>query len=183
MDKTIDFINHYFQPMSEAEKTKYWDITAPRFQRFYNFALAAATAKPAIAEDIYDYQTATKGLLLNATNKIKQAIFSSGDKALINEYILWLDKKEVMARYYSLSKEELTAQKIDLQALESEANKMERSLSSKSSVFSSGYSTQEISFKQIRDLLADNEAVVEIIRVHSFEQEFTQDSKYIALIL
>ena len=39
MDQTISFINRYFPPMSEAEKTKYWDILSPRFQRFYNFAI------------------------------------------------------------------------------------------------------------------------------------------------
>jgi CHAT domain-containing protein len=183
MDKTVDFINNYFPPMSEAEKTKYWDITFPRFQRFNNFALAAAEAKPSIIEDIYDYQTATKALLLNATNKIKQAILSSGDQALIKDYLLWLDKKEALSRYYSLSKDELSQQKIDLPALEAEANKMERSLSSRSGEFSSGYSTQKVTFKQIRDVLADNEAVVEIIRLGVFDQDFTKDSKYIALVL
>src|SRR5690606_33209957 len=36
---------------------------------------------------------------------------------------------------------------------------------------------------RVRDLLAENEALVEIIRVRNFEQKFTNDSKYIALIL
>ncbi|MDZ7649064.1 MAG: hypothetical protein U5K54_18900 [Cytophagales bacterium] len=44
----------------------------------------------------------------------------------------WLDKKETLARYYSLSKEDLTNQKIDLPTLEKEANDMERSLSQRS---------------------------------------------------
>jgi CHAT domain-containing protein len=183
MDKTIDFINNYFPPMSEAEKTKYWDITFPRFQRFYNFAIQAASTKPSIIEDVYDYQTATKGLLLNSTNRIKEAILKSGDKSLINDYVLWLDKKEALARYYSLTKEELTQQKIDLSAMEAEANRVERSLSSRSADFSSGYSTQKVNYKQIRDLLADNEAVVEIIRVHLFDQDFSADAKYVALVL
>jgi CHAT domain-containing protein len=183
MDKTIDFINNYFPPMSEAEKTKFWDITFPRFQRFYNFAIEAAVAKPQIIQDVYDYQTATKGLLLNATNKIKQTILKSGNKQLISDYLKWLDKKETLSRYYSLSKEELKEQKIDLPALETEANQMERSLSSRSGDFSSGYSTQKISFKQIRDLLTDTEAIVEIIRIHKYDQSFTAESKYAALTL
>jgi CHAT domain-containing protein len=183
MDKTIDFINSYFPPMSEAEKTKYWDITAPRFQRFYNFAISAGAARPGIVEDVYDYQTATKGLLLNATNKIKEAILKSGDKTLVTDYTLWLDKKEALARYYSLSKDELAEQKIDLTSLEAEANRMERSLSSRSTVFSSGYSTQKVNYKQIRDALTETEAVVEIIRVHTFDQDFTADARYIALVL
>jgi CHAT domain-containing protein/Tfp pilus assembly protein PilF len=183
MDKTIDFINKYFPPMSEAEKTKYWDITSPRFQRFYNFAIAASTAKPAIAEDIFDYQTATKGLLLNSTNKIKESILKSGDKSIINDYIQWLDKKEALARFYSLSKEELAEQKIDLPAMEQEANRIERSLSSRSADFSNGYTTQPVNFKQIRDVLGETEAVVELIRVHAFDQDFIDDSKYVALVL
>ncbi len=52
MDKTIDFINSYFPPMSEAEKTSYWDITAPRFQRFFNFALAAYPQLPHVTQDL-----------------------------------------------------------------------------------------------------------------------------------
>lgn len=183
MDKTIDFINKYFPPMSESEKTKFWDITAPRFQRFYNFAVAASSSRPEIVADIYDYQTATKGLLLNATNKIKQSILGSGDKTLIEEYLRWLDKKETLARLYSLSKEELAEQKIDLASLEAEANSMERALSSRSATFSSGYSTQKVNFQQIRDVLTDKEAVVEIIRVQNFDYEFKEDSRYIALVL
>ncbi|MBL0154943.1 MAG: tetratricopeptide repeat protein [Chitinophagaceae bacterium] len=41
MERSLDFINRYFPPMSEQEKTKYWDILSPRFQRFYNFAIEA----------------------------------------------------------------------------------------------------------------------------------------------
>ena len=62
MDKSLDFINRYFPPMSEAEKTKYWDILQPRFQRFYNYCLEASATNPAIVQTMYDYQMATKGL-------------------------------------------------------------------------------------------------------------------------
>lgn len=183
MDQTIEFINNYFPPMSEAEKTKYWDITSPRFQRFFNFAIDAISTNPSIAREIFDYHTATKALLLNSTNKVKEAILKSGNKALVNEYLSWLDKKETLSRYYSLSKEELKEQNIDLSALEAESNRIERSLSSKSSDFSSGYSAQKISFKQISDLLTDTEAAVELIRVRSYDQDFTNDSRYVGLIL
>lgn len=183
MDKTIDFINSYFPPMSEAEKTKYWDITSPRFQRFYNFALAASETNPEVIDDMFDYHTATKGLLLNSTSKIKRLILASKNKELINEYLRWLDKKESLARYYALSREELKNQNINLSELEAEANQMERSLSSKSADFSSGYSTQKISFKQIQNVLSESEAVVEVIRIASYDQQFTKDSKYVALVL
>lgn len=183
MDKSIDFINRYFPPMSEAEKTKYWDVLQPRFQRFYNFCLDASATNPAIVQGMYDYQMATKGLLLNSTNKIKKSIFASGNQVLIKDYVAWLDKKETLARYYSLSKEDLKDQKIDLPTLEKEANDMERSLSQRSGDFSQGYSTEKTSYKQVSALLAENEALVEFIRIRSYDKDFTADSKYAALVL
>ncbi|HEV8514298.1 MAG TPA: CHAT domain-containing tetratricopeptide repeat protein [Cyclobacteriaceae bacterium] len=183
MNKSLDFISRYFPPMSEAEKTKYWDILQPRFQRFYNYCLDAQAANPAIVEDMYNYQIVTKGLLLNSTNKIKMAIFSSGNADLIKDYINWLDKKEALARYYSLSKEDLKNQKIDLASLEQEANDMERSLSQRSSDFSQGYSAEKISHQNISTVLGDTEAIVEFIRIRTFDKDFTSDSKYAALML
>lgn len=183
MDKTIDFINKYFPPMSEAEKTNFWDVTAPRFQRFFNFALEAGSQLNYVAQDFFDYQMATKAILLNSTNKVKEAILKSNDKKLKSDYLAWLDQKEQLARLYAYSKEELKEQKIDLAALERSANAMEKSLSERSGDFSAGYSTQKISYKQVMALLGDSEALVDIVRVRGFGQDFTEESRYVALIL
>jgi CHAT domain-containing protein len=183
MDKTIEFINKYFPPMSEAEKTKYWDVTFPRFQRYYNFAIDASAEQPNVIQDVFDYQTATKALLLNATSKVKNAILKSGNTAVIKDYLSWLDQKEALARYYSLSKEDIAEQKINLDSMEQAANRMEKTLSERSKEFSSGYTTQTVSFKAIRDALSDQEAIIEIIRVRNYIQDFNDDSRYAALIM
>ncbi|MDZ7649063.1 MAG: hypothetical protein U5K54_18895 [Cytophagales bacterium] len=60
MDKSLNFINRYFPPMSEAEKTKYWDALHPRFQRFYNYCLEASGTNPAVAQTMYNYQIGHK---------------------------------------------------------------------------------------------------------------------------
>lgn len=183
MSKSLDFINRYFPPMSEAEKTKYWDVLHPRFQRFYNYAVEASYADPTVLNDMMNYQIATKGLLLSATNKVKQAILNSGDQALIRDYLAWIDQKETLARYYSLTKEDLTNQKIDLAALESRANALERSLSERSKDFSQGYAAERIDYKKVRDLLTEQEAVVEVVRLKGFDKDFTNEVRYVALIL
>lgn len=183
MDKTIEFINRYFPPMSEAEKTNFWDVTAPRFQRFFNFAIEASPQLKHVSQDFFDYQMATKALLLNSTNKVKEAILKSNDKRLISDYLLWLDQKEQLARLYAYSKEQLKEQKINLTELERSTNAMEKSLSERSGDFSAGYSTQKISYKQVLGLLGDTEALVDIVRVRGFGQDFTNESRYVALIL
>lgn len=183
MDKSLEFINGYFPPMSESEKTKYWDILFPRFQRFNNFAIDASVTQPAIAQDMLDYQIATKALLLNTTNKVKQSILSSGDKSLIQDYVTWLDQKETLARLYAYSQEDLKSQNINLDSMERAANTMERKLSERSTDFSAGYSSKKLSFKDVKNLLTDSEAVVEVVRVRSYNKTFTADSRYAALVL
>lgn len=183
MTKSMDFITRYFPPMSEAEKTKYWDVLQPRFQRFYNYSLEAGVTNPAALQTMFEYQMATKGLLLNSTNKIKRAILDSGDDALIQDYLAWLDKKEALARYYSLSKEELTNQKVDLDALEKDANDRERALSAKSTAFSQGYGASLPEMKSVTNLLGDLDALVEVVRVRKFDKDLTADPRYVMLVL
>lgn len=183
MEKSLDFVNHYFPPMSEAEKTKYWDVLSPRFQRFYNFAVENISANATVIEDLYNYQIATKALLLNSTNKVKKAILTSGDGQLVADYLRWIDQKEQLARLYAYSKAELKEQKINLDSIEMTTNAMEKKLSERSKEFSEKFSSARLSYKKIQSLLADNEAVVEIIRLRKYDQNFTNDSKYAALVL
>ncbi len=183
MDQSLEFINTYFPPMSEAEKTKYWDVLYPRFQRFYNYAIDAAPDNKYILQDLYDYQIATKALLLNSTNKVKQRILSSGDKALIDDYLKWLDQKELLARLYAYSKDELKDQKVNLDSIERATNSMERKLSERSEDFTAGYAMTKTNFKDIQKLLTAEEAIVEFIRVRKFDQKFVDDSRYVAMVL
>ena len=183
MNQSLGFINTYFPPMSEAEKTKYWDVLSPRFQRFYNFAIDVRTSLPSIVDDVYNYQIATKALLLNSTSKVKQSILKSKDGLLIRDYLTWMDQKEQLARLYAYSKSELKAQSINLDSIEQATNAMEKSLSERSKEFSAGYTTSTITSDKVRDALADNEAIVEIIRVRTYDQQFTKDARYLALIL
>lgn len=181
-NKSLEFINHYFAPMSETEKTKYWDILQPRFQRFYNFAIEAGVTMPEVWIDVFNYQIATKALLLNATNKIKKAILASGNEVLIKDYVSWIGQKEALARYYSLSKSELKDQKIDLDALEKSANELERSLSQRSTDFAKGYESEQITWASVASKLSDAEAVLEIIRVRTYDKDFIDQSRYLALV-
>ena len=183
MTSSLEFINKYFPPMSESEKTKYWDVLSPRFQRFYNFAIDVSPAIPGVIKDLFDYQIATKALLLNSTNKIKQSILNSRDGLLIRDYMIWVDQKEQLARLYAYSKTELKEQKINLDSIERATNAMEKSLSERSKDFSSGYNAGSTSFTKIRDLLTESEALVEIIRVRKYDQVFTNGSRYVALVL
>lgn len=182
MDQTLTILHNFFPAMSEAEKTHYWDITAPRFQRFYNFAAANADQRPELAQTIFEYNLDTKGILLSNATKIRNQILSSNDEQLIADYLAWQDQKDQLARLYSYSKAKLNAQNIDLKQLEAEANQLEKSISERSAGFA-GTTTEAIGLKNIQSKLAANEAIVDIIRVREYEQDFTGEASYLTLVI
>jgi CHAT domain-containing protein len=182
MEKSLDFINRYFPPMSESEKTKYWDILSPRFQRFYSFAGETSAGNKDIINDMFEYRLATKGLLLSSARKISKSILTSGNAKLISEYLAWIDSKEQLTALYAYSKEELNEQAVNLDSLEAVTNTMEKRLSENSKDFAQFYFTSKIKYAEVRDKLKADEALVEIIRLRYFDQAFTDSSRYLALV-
>ncbi|MDZ4806774.1 MAG: CHAT domain-containing tetratricopeptide repeat protein [Bacteroidota bacterium] len=183
MEKTLDFINKYFPPMSEAEKTKYWDMLSPRFQRFYNFAVEASTVNKDIILDLFEYRAATKGLLLSSTRKISEAILSSGNDQLIRDYTNWIDHKEQLTALYAYSKEDLKEQAVNLDSLESNVNRMEKKLSENSKEFANFYFTGKTKVSEVQKELKADEALIEIIRLRNFDQVFTDGCRYLGLVI
>ena len=183
MEKTLDFINRYFPPMSEAEKTKYWDLLSPRFQRFYNFAVEAGSVNKDIVNDLFEYRAATKGLLLSSTRKISQTILASGNTQLISDYSNWIDQKEQLTTYYAYSKEELKEQSINLDSLETAVNRMEKKLSENSKEFANFFFSGKTKVSEVQRELKADEALIEIIRLRSFDQVFTDNCRYLGLVI
>jgi CHAT domain-containing protein len=183
MDKSLDFINRYFPPMSEAEKASYWEITAPRFQRFYNFALEMSAGNPTITKDFFQYHVATKALLLSSTNRIKESILTSGNKQLVDLYGQWQSNKEMLVKLYAYSKAKLKAQNIDLVKVEQETNDLEKRISEQSVLFRSSFFSDPIQMSDIESVLSADEAVVDIVRLKVFKQDFTNDVQYVAFVL
>jgi CHAT domain-containing protein len=183
MEHSLDFINKYFAPMSESEKTKYWDMLFPRFQRFYNYALEAAATDNNLLTGLCEYWLATKGLLISSSKKVSEAILNSGNETLLQDYTAWIDLKEQLTSLYSYSKEELAEQGINLDSLQNEANGMEKKISEKSKEFSQFYFTGKVSLKEIQSKLKTDEALIEVIRLRNFDQVLGDSSRYIGLVI
>lgn len=183
VDRSIGFINRYFPPMSEAEKTRYWETLQPRFQRFYAFALTNQKSIPQLPSDLLNYQIIVKALLLNTTEKIKHAILTSQDQGLIKDYLNWLGRKEELARLYSISDADLSAENINIADLERQVNELEKNLSGRSAQFSETFASQQFTINEISSKLLPEEALVEVIRVRSDEKKLTENIQYVFLVL
>jgi CHAT domain-containing protein len=177
--KTTEYIDEYFAPMSESEKAKFWDKVMPRFQRFNSFAADAMHKEKELAEIMFNNQLNTKALLFNSTSKVRNMIMNSGDEQLVKNYLHWLDQKENLARLYTLSKEELAEEKVNLDSLEAETNAMEKKLSATSKTFTEGYAQANYTWQDIARTLGETEAVIDIVQF----RKFGTDSVYYAAMV
>ncbi len=183
MEKTLEFINGYFPPMSESEKTRYWDMLSPRFERYYNFAIQAAATDPSFIGDLFSYRLATKGLLLSSSRKVSETILNSGNTKLISDYSNWLDSKEHLMTLYTYSREDLQEQGINLDSLEKATNEMEKRLSQNSKDFADFFFARKTGADEVRNEMKTDEALIEIIRLRKFDQVLTDQCRYIAIVI
>ena len=176
-------INTYFPAMSEYDKSRFWEKIRPKFTRFNSFVVEVERVIPEISGDMFNYHIATKALLLNSTSKVKNRILKSGNPELVKKYHNWLDLKEYIARLYTFSKEELQADKINLDSLENKANLLEKELSKSSELFVRGYKQKIVTYGDISSKLNSNEAVIEILRFRKYNKLNPDTAVYYAALI
>lgn len=181
--KLLKYINTNFYFLSDSEKAQFWLKNKDAFESFNTFAILRSKENPQILSAMYNYQLATKAILLSASNKIKKRILSSPDSSLVQNYYKWTNYKEALSKAYILTEEERKTQKINLPLLEMEANKLEKSLNITTEEVASEDQAKTIGWKDIQKTLTVNEAVVEIIRMRYFDKKLTDSIVYAALIL
>ncbi len=184
MEEYLYQVKTYFPAMSEYDKAKFWNTLYPRFIRYYNFVLDAHNEIASLSSDMYNYHIATKALLLSSTSKLKQQILNGEDETLKKQYIEWVDLKKYLSQVYTLTKDEIIADKINVDSLEYAANELEKQLSAKSKVFSTGFLQDEIKTSDISASLSAGEACVEFIRLPNTNFSHSDSSvNYAAMIL
>ena len=183
LDQYIYQINTYFEAMSEAEKTQFWNKIHPKFIRFYNFAAQFHSQIPEIATVVYNYHIQTKALLLNSSRKIKNRILNSNNQELIAKYTEWQDIKNYTAKLFSLTNEELEDRNINLDSLIDRTDQLEKEISTMSADFKTANENKIIDLTTIENKLESNEAAIEVIRVDKYKYQIKTDSCfYIAVI-
>lgn len=176
-------INNLFPALSEEEKGKFFSNISPYFEEFNSFAIKWYKKDPELLGIMYNNQLATKALLLNASSKVRKRILNSGDQQLIQKFQSWIEIKEKLSKFYSLSKERLEKSKIDLASYEKKANLIERELSKESEIFAKEFSKKAVAWDEVRKLLKEHEAAIEIVRYRHFSKSWTDSIFYTALII
>lgn len=184
IEHNLFFIKDQFPSLSEREKSKYWSFINIDFEFYYSMVNELALKKPELIAKMYDMQMATKAILLSSSLKIKKRILNSGNKLLIDNFVTWQNKKELLLTLQSMSTEQLAASGQNIETLKKEIETIEKYLSETSEEFVSAYEKDlTINYKSLSSQLKPNEAAIEIVRFRKFTTDFTDTVYYAALIL
>ncbi len=180
-------IKEYFPALSEKEKSAFYQRIEPVLNTYRDFVITMnlqqeleEPLKKRLRGSLYNVQLITKAMLLDASSKIRRNIFQSGNTEMIALYEQWQGLKEQLAKYYTLSEQELQEQNIDLTTLETEANELEKRLADQSQLFAQSLQNRDLNWQDIKQRLKDDEAAIEVIRV---DNEASDQVFYTALIL
>lgn len=162
-----------YPSLAEQEKELYFATMHEDFNLQYDFALNYLDLKQ---QSIISYNNAllTKSLSLRSSTAMRNAILSSGDTLLINQYDEWGIIKRQISKNYETGK--------DVSELEAKANELERELVKKSTVFSDFDKAKNIDWKQVQASLKPKEAAIEFVHFKS-EIDTLHPIKYAALII
>lgn len=186
-------IGSIFPALTEKERIQFYESSREDIERYFSLALLLHH-ESSLAPYIYNVQLSTKAIIYYASNKMRDAILSSGDRTLIAQYTQWRAMNSRLVRYYQLGENVLRELKIDVSQYEKKVDSLEKTLALRSSVFDNGISQyRPTDWREVKAVLQPGEAAVEIIRMREFDKEeeadastrygFTQKVNYIALVL
>lgn len=179
----LTYIDANFYFMSDDEKSQFWTVVRRYFRAYMSFAATRSQHNPAALGEAYNVQLATKALLLNASNKIRKRILSSGDSSLVNKYYRWTRTREHMAQLYDFSGVLSSPSKKKWDSLAAAAVELERSMNVTSEDIVSDKGGERVRWQKVQAQLGRDEAAVEIVRVRHFSPHATDSIYYAALIL
>ncbi|MEQ8518405.1 MAG: CHAT domain-containing tetratricopeptide repeat protein [Cytophagales bacterium] len=167
IDAYISLIDRLFPAFSENEKSDLWSEIKPDIYLYFSFVKHNHEKSPELLQYALNVHLRTKGLLFNSTSSMKEVILNGGDEDLISIYKEWKNAHDQLAYYYSIPLEQVKDDKIDLEALELEANELEKSLSRRSAKFSGSLEKFRDYAYEISTSLGSEEAALEIVRIET----------------
>jgi len=180
-DNYFGQIDAFFPVLTEEEKSNFfYQKVKPSFESFATYSVEAPLNGTTLGQ-LYDYQLNTKGLILAATEKVRNSIMTSGDTSLVALYEKWESSKDILTYYYSIHE---SPTQID--SLLNQSNQLEKLLVKKSEAFARSAIHQRINWKAIQQKLKPGEAALECIRYRIFDNDslkFSNGVGYAFLLL
>lgn len=183
-----DHIARNFVAMSEYEKEQFYNTLKSDFNLFNAYALDnySSAGGHVLFEEMYNNALNTKALLLNETNKIKNAIIQSNDGDLIEKLRLWEESKSQLSSTY-FNKNAANA----IDSVEKKIENLEKEINNRSNLFRGIENPPD--WTKVKAVLNSREAAIEIVRINTVNKKarnnygsnagLTDSTVYVALVL
>ena len=167
-------IQNNFSYMTEQQRNNYLRIYQNQLYNAGKF-MDVSNKKDAFATVLYDVTLFSKGLLLRTTNDIRDAIYTSGNQSLVNDF----EQLGNLRKQISKLQQKDDYDKNDMQTLENQANSLEKNIMQTSKTYSEFKDEISITWQEVQKQLDTNEVAIEFVhfRLNS------DTSFYCALIL
>jgi CHAT domain-containing protein len=167
----LNNIKQNFSSLSERERQQFYQQKiVPDFNQFNSAGHLAIQQLPSVTEWLYNNRLATKGVLFQSTEKVRQYVLQSSDTTLKATFDVWQLKKNILAQRYQQQASELATNDTLRQRLEKETNELERTLAQHPKIQALWQSQTFPDWKEIQQALNPGESAVEIIR---FKKEYS----------
>lgn len=169
-DHLLKEVKHNFTYLSENEKISFYRNQRDILQEFLLFALTVSGTipgqdfqNPDITKKLYDLQLSTKGIILNASHKMKTVILNGENQQLKADYQRWEYLKNELAQLIRSENPSVN----QIAALAVYVEELEIKLSRASASFKKGFLVEEISWRDIQKKLKPGEAAVEMVSMYN----------------
>jgi len=169
-------VNKNFSFQTEQQRDAYWNANSGSFE--FTYSLSFFHPVPESNALNYENTLFSKGLLLRTTNAVRDAIYSSGNQALIAQF----EELGSLRQQISTLKQN-GGNETNIKTLEEKAEALDKSLTQSSVAFKDLKEDLAINWQNVRDNLQPNEAAIEFVSFKIFDKKWTDTVQYAALVL
>jgi len=170
-----NLINRNFSFLSEQQRALYWNTIAIEFEAAYSLSYFHSVA--AVNSLNYNNTLFSKGLLLRTTIAVRDAIYSSGNAALIAQYEELGRLREQISR-----QQQNNGDREYIQNLETRVDTLDKSLAQASVEFRDLKADMAMGWQDVQKVLEPGEAAVEFVSFRLFDKGW-KETLLAALIL
>jgi len=169
-------VNKNFSFQTEQQRDAYWSANSSFFESSYSLSFYHPVPESNVLN--FDNALFSKGLLLRTTNAVRDAIYASGNQALIAQF------EELGGLRQQISAlQQNGGDETDIKTLEEKAEALDKSLTQSSAAFRQLKADLAISWQKVRDSLQKNEAAIEFVSFRIVDKGWTDTVQYAALVL
>ncbi len=172
--KAIDEKNTF---MSESERENYINLKYSIFETFNSFIVSNIHEFPKASSKVYNNTLFLKQNQLTSSVIFRKEILQSSSKVLKENFYKWVAVKRKITALLDYNQVD------SLVKLENQANNLEKSLVSNSSIFKEFTNKKYVQWEDIRANLKTNEVAIEFIDFQLYSKGWANQHLYYALVI